>query len=177
VRDTGVNPTRTGLLDALASMGAVVRRSNEREVCGEPVADVTVTHAPLRAASIDADLALRAIDEIPLLALAAAFAEGETTIAGVADLRTKESDRIAGIARLLSGCGIDVVAQARTLAIRGGVPRWQGGVFATHGDHRLAMAAATLACVVGPVEIDDPTSADVSFPGFFDKLERLRVSA
>ncbi|MEO7201761.1 MAG: 3-phosphoshikimate 1-carboxyvinyltransferase [Candidatus Tumulicola sp.] len=177
VRDTGVNPTRTGLLDALASMGAVVRRSNEREACGEPVADVTVTHAPLRAASIDADLALRSIDEIPLLALAAAFAEGETTIAGIADLRTKESDRVAGIARLLGGCGIDVVAQARTLAIRGGVPRWQGGVFATHGDHRLAMAAATLACAVGPVEIDDPSSADVSFPGFFEKLERLRVNA
>jgi 3-phosphoshikimate 1-carboxyvinyltransferase len=177
VRDTGVNPTRTGLLEALASMGAFVRRSNERKVCGEPVADVTVTHAPLRAASIDADLALRAIDEIPLLALAAAFAEGETTIAGIADLRSKESDRVAGIARLLGGCGIEVVAQARTLAITGGVPHWQGGIFATHGDHRLAMAAAILACAVGPVEIDDRSSVDVSFPGFFETLERLRVNA
>jgi 3-phosphoshikimate 1-carboxyvinyltransferase len=177
VRGVGVNPTRTGLLDALVAMGAAVRRSNEREICGEPVADVLVEYAPLRAASIDADLALRAIDEIPLVAVAAAFAQGETKITGIADLRTKESDRVAGIVRLLGGCGVVATAQARTLTIAGGGARAADGVFATHGDHRLAMAAATMACAAGAITIDEPASAGVSFPGFFEALERLRVSA
>ncbi|HEY3675230.1 MAG TPA: 3-phosphoshikimate 1-carboxyvinyltransferase [Candidatus Tumulicola sp.] len=177
VREVGVNPTRTGLLDALAAMGANVRRTNEREVCGEPVADLSVEYAPLHAASFDSSLALRAIDEIPLLAVAAAFAKGDTNVAGIADLRSKESDRVAGIARLLELCGVSVTAQARTLTVHGGVPSARDGVFETHGDHRLAMAAATIACAAGPIRIDEPASAAVSFPGFFETLERLGASA
>jgi 3-phosphoshikimate 1-carboxyvinyltransferase len=177
VRDVGVNSTRTGLLDALAAMGANVRRTNEREVCGEPVADLSVEYTPLHAASFDSDIALRAIDEIPLLAVAAAFAHGETIVAGIADLRTKESDRVAGIARLLELCGIQTTAQARTLTVHGGIPSARDGVFETHGDHRLAMAAATMARAAGPIRIDEPASAAVSFPGFFETLERLGASA
>ncbi|HEY1429624.1 MAG TPA: 3-phosphoshikimate 1-carboxyvinyltransferase [Candidatus Tumulicola sp.] len=177
VRDIGVNPTRTGILDALTAMGATVRLSNERERCGEPVADVCVEYARLHGASFDAALTLRAIDEVPLIAIAAACAIGETTIAGIADLRTKESDRVAGIVRLLASCGIRAVAQPRSLTIAGGAPRAADSVFATHGDHRLAMAAAVLACVAGPLRIDDPESAGVSFPGFYETLERLRASA
>jgi 3-phosphoshikimate 1-carboxyvinyltransferase len=176
VRDVGVNSTRTGLLDALAAMGANVRRTNEREVCGEPVADLWVEYAPLHAASFDSDLTLRAIDEIPLLAVAAAFADGETSFAGIADLRTKESDRVAGIVRLLELCGIQTTAQERTLNVHGGVPSARDGVFETLGDHRLAMAAATMACAAGAIRIDEPASAAVSFPGFFETLERLAAS-
>jgi 3-phosphoshikimate 1-carboxyvinyltransferase len=173
VREVGVNPTRTGLLDALAAMGADVRRTNEREVCGEPIADLSIEYAPLHSAAFDSALTLRAIDEIPLLAVAAAFARGETTFTGIADLRTKESDRVAGIARLLELCGIAATSQARTLSVNGGNPRARDGIFATHGDHRLAMAAATMACAAGPIQIDEPDSAAVSFPGFFETLERL----
>jgi 3-phosphoshikimate 1-carboxyvinyltransferase len=177
VRDVGINPTRTGLLDALAEMGADVRRSNEREACGEPVADLRVEYTPLRGASFDAGLALRAIDEIPLLAVAAAFAQGETTISGIADLRTKESDRVAGILRLLEFCGISATAQARTLTVSGGTPQASTGVFETHGDHRLAMAAAVMACAAGSIPLDESESAGVSFPGFFEALEGLRSGA
>ncbi len=177
VRDIGVNPARTGLLDALAAMGATVRRSNERERCGEPLADVSVEHAELHGTSFDSEFALRAIDEIPLIAVAAAFAKGETTIAGIGDLRSKESDRVAGIARLLALCGIEVAVQPRTLTVRGGLPRAGDGIFATHGDHRLAMAAAVLACAAGPLRVDEQESAGVSFPEFFETLERLRASA
>ena len=111
-----MNPTRTGLIDALRRMGAQIELANEREVSGEPVADVTVTHAPLRAIAVDADLALRAIDEIPLLAVAAAFASGTTKIAGVKDLRTKESDRVAAIESLRPAAGIRAASNGTKFA-------------------------------------------------------------
>jgi 3-phosphoshikimate 1-carboxyvinyltransferase len=173
VRSVGVNPTRIGLLDALRTMGAAIEIQNRRESCGEPVADISVQHGPLRAASVGPDLALRAIDEIPLLAIAAAFAAGRTTIAGVGELRAKESDRIAAIERLLGAVGIEVTYERGVLSIDGGNPAG-GGAVATAGDHRTAMAAAALACAAGPLAIDSADSLDVSFPGFIAALEGLR---
>ncbi|HEY9085176.1 MAG TPA: 3-phosphoshikimate 1-carboxyvinyltransferase [Candidatus Tyrphobacter sp.] len=174
IRDVGVNPTRTGLLDALRRMGANIELRNERERCGELIADVAVRHAMLRGVAVDESLALRAIDEIPLLAVAAAFAAGETTIAGIGDLRTKESDRIAAVEQLLAAVGFETRALARGLTIRGGSPAATGAIVASHGDHRIAMAAAVLATAAGPLEIDDAESVDVSFPGFLARLERAR---
>ena len=170
LEQVGVNPTRTGLLDALSAMGASIELRNAREVAGEPVADIYVRHAPLRGITIGPDVALRAIDEIPVLAVAAAFAAGETKITGVRELRTKESDRVAAIERLLSAVGIAVETAPNGLVITGGSPRAGGGRIDTHDDHRTAMAAATLAAGAGPLEIDSDASIDVSFPSFLETL-------
>lgn len=176
IRDVGVNPTRTGLLDALALMGAEIERCNEREVSGEPVADLVARHAALHGATIDRDVALRAIDEIPLLAVAAAFARGETRISGIGDLRTKESDRIAAIVELLSAAGISAKASSDGLIVSGGVPSANGTLVRSHDDHRIAMATAILALGAGPIELDDDASIAVSFPEFLPTLQRTRVA-
>jgi 3-phosphoshikimate 1-carboxyvinyltransferase len=174
VEGVGVNPSRTGLLDALVQMGAKIELQNAREICGEPVADVAVTSAPLRGIAVSADVALRAIDEIPVLAVAAAFASGETRITGVRELRTKESDRVAAIERLLASSGIAVESLPNGIAIAGGTPRCDGGIVTTHADHRTAMAAAVMAAGAGPLAIDDESSIDVSFPSFIDTLEKAQ---
>jgi 3-phosphoshikimate 1-carboxyvinyltransferase len=174
IRKTGINPTRTGLLDILKEMGARIELRNERTVSGEPVADISVTYAPLRATTVGPDLALRAIDEIPLIAIAAAFADGSTAIAGIGELRTKESDRIAAIERLLHAVSIETQVQPAGLRILGGRPSRPQKAIATDDDHRIAMAAAVLGCAAGPLAIDSAQSVDVSFPGFAQALEALR---
>jgi 3-phosphoshikimate 1-carboxyvinyltransferase len=138
------------------------------------VADVAVEYRPLSATAIDSDLALRAIDELPLLAVAAAFADGTTTIAGIAPLRSKESDRVAAIVRLLDAVGVAVTVGPKSVTIVGGSPAPGGAVLQTHDDHRIVMAAAVLACAAGPLAVDSDASLDVSFPGFSGALERLR---
>lgn len=174
IRDVGVNPTRTGLIDALQSMGADIELRDPREVSGEPVADIVVRHAALRGTAIGPDVALRAIDEIPVLAVAAAFAQGETKITGVKELRTKESDRVAAIERLLHAVGVGVETTPNGVAIAGGAPRGEGGTVDTHDDHRIAMAAATLAAGAGPLQIDSDASIDVSFPTFLETLRSVQ---
>jgi len=170
ILDVGINPTRTGLLDALLQMGAHIELQNPREHSGELVADIYVRHAELRGIGVAPDVALRAIDEIPVLAVAAAFAQGKTKITGVRDLRTKESDRVAAIERLLHAVSIDVDAGASGLAISGAHPTAKAGTIETHGDHRIAMAAAALAAGAGPLQIDSVASIDVSFPSFLETL-------
>ena len=170
IEGVGVNPTRTGLLDALLQMGAQIDLRNPREIAGEPVADLHVRHARLRGIAIGPDVALRAIDEIPVLAVAAAFAEGDTKITGVRELRSKESDRVAAIERLLSAVAIGVETSPNGLSITGAQPRGNGAVIDTHDDHRIAMAAATLAAGAGPLQIDSDASIDVSFPAFLETL-------
>jgi 3-phosphoshikimate 1-carboxyvinyltransferase len=176
IRNAGVNPTRTGLLDVLAQMGGAIELRNPRSSSGEPVADIAVEYRPLRATAIDSDLALRAIDELPLLAIAAAFATGTTTIAGIEPLRSKESDRVAAIERLLGTVGIDMTAGPKSVTIAGGAPVPGRVVLQTHDDHRIVMAAAVLACAAGPLTVDSDASLDVSFPGFAQALERLRAA-
>jgi 3-phosphoshikimate 1-carboxyvinyltransferase len=175
VSGTGVNPTRTGLLDALRLMGASIELRNERTVSGEPVADIAVRHAPLRGVTIGSELALRAIDEIPLLAIAAAFAQGETAISGIRELRSKESDRIATTQGLLSAVGIETYAQVDGLTVSPKAPSPCSAPVATHDDHRIAMAAAVLACAAGPIAIDSDASIDVSFPNFLSVLSGVRA--
>jgi len=168
LRDVGVNPTRTGLLEALQQMGARIFLSNRREWNNEPVADIAVEAGTLRGANVGADLALRAIDEIPALAVAAAFAQGTTRISGIRQLRDKESDRIAAIERLLATIGASVEPSNQGLEIAGLLqPRAPAQpVVETLGDHRIAMAAAALAAGSGAIEIDDAGVADASFPDF-----------
>ncbi len=170
----GVNSTRTGLIDVLRAMGAAIELRNERESCGEPVADIAVEHGPLVATTVGSDLALRAVDELLLVAVAAAFASGTTAISGIEALRTKESDRAAAIERLLAAVGIESSTEGRTLRIAGGAPATRGGLVSTEGDHRVAMAAAVLACAAGPLEVAEAESVDVSFPEFAAALASLR---
>jgi 3-phosphoshikimate 1-carboxyvinyltransferase len=174
IRGVNVNPTRTGLLDILEAMGAAIERTQERERSGEPIADVRVVPAPLRAVTIGQDMALRAIDELPLVAIAAAFASGDTKITGIRELRTKESDRVAAIERMLAAVGIGVEVASNGLVIHGGAPRSRNVVVDTHGDHRTAMATAALAAAAGPLAIDSDASIDVSFPAFFETLRSVQ---
>lgn len=175
IEDVGVNTSRTGLIDVLLQMGARIRLERTRERCGEPIADVRVEAAPLRGVSVGADTALRAIDEIPVVAVAAAFASGATRITGVRDLRTKESDRIAAVERLLHAAGIGVESLPNGIEIAGGTPRCNGAVVDTHGDHRTAMAAAVLAAGAGALSIDDESSIGVSFPSFLETLRKAQT--
>ena len=174
IRNVGVNPTRTGLLDAMLAMGADIELQNEREQAGEPVADIAVRYAPLCATAVGADVALRAIDEIPILSVAAAFATGTTTITGVRELRSKESDRVAAIERMLGAAGISVETAPNAIKIFGGTPVGTGAVVETHHDHRTAMSTAMLACGAGPLAIDSDESIDVSFPDFIATLARVQ---
>ncbi len=171
----GINPSRTGLLDALNAMGAQIHIENLREIGGEPAGDIHVRSAPLHATSVSADVALRAIDEVVVLAVAAAFAQGETRITGVRELRTKESDRVAAIERLLGAAGVGVEMLPNGIAVHGGCAHSAGGTVETQGDHRTAMAAAVLAAGAGGLGIDDETAIDVSFPSFTAILEHAQA--
>jgi len=170
----GLNPTRTGLMDVLRAMGADIRVENEREVSGEPIGDLIVKSAPLTGIRVDGDIIPNLIDEIPILAVAGAMAEGVTEIRDAGELRHKESDRIAAVVTGLRAMGADVEEFEDGLAVRGG-SALEGADIATHHDHRIAMAFAVAGLVAeGQTRIQDAAIADVSFPGFYDVLERLR---
>lgn len=169
----GVNPTRTGILDALALMGADIEVRPVERAGAEPVADLLVRGRALHGARIAGDLALRALDELPVLSVAAAFATGTTVIADAAELRVKESDRLARMAAGLRALGVDLDEHPDGMTIRGGRPRGPARVDAT-GDHRIAMSFAVAALAgAGPVEILGADAVSSSFPGYFDALERL----
>ena len=175
VRGVGVNPTRTGVIDALRAMGARIELSDERIVGGEPVADLACTGGALRGIRIDGELAVRAIDELPLLAAVAAHAEGETRIADAAELRVKESDRIAATAAMLRALGVEVEEHPDGLTVRGG-RGVRAGVVESHGDHRIAMAGAVCALgAAGETLIRDTKNVATSFPTFAQRsLRRAR---
>ncbi|MDS4070988.1 MAG: 3-phosphoshikimate 1-carboxyvinyltransferase [Candidatus Competibacter sp.] len=161
----GVNPTRTGVIDILRSMGADIELLNARLAGGEPVADLRVRHAPLRGIRIPAELVPLAIDEFPALFVAAACAEGETVLAGAEELRVKESDRIQVMADGLTALDIAARPTPDGIVIRGGA--LSGGMVDSHGDHRIAMSFAMAALRAGgPISIRDCANVNTSFPGF-----------
>ncbi len=174
VRDVGVNPTRTGALAILRRMGGDIRIERVREEAGEPRGDVVVRASRLHGTTIGADEVPAAIDELPVLAVAAALADGETRITGAAELRVKESDRLAALEQL-AGLGATVRATPDGLVIVGAGGRRLGpGRVDAAGDHRIAMAFAVAGlCADGGVEIVDPECVAVSFPGFFTDLVAL----
>jgi len=174
VTGVGVNPTRTGFLDVLERMGARIAVFNRRSVAGEPVADVEVTHSELVAAEIEPAEVPRLVDELPLFVLAASMARGESRVRGAAELRAKETDRIAAVADGLRGLGAHVTARGDGFTVRGVPARPRGGRMSAEGDHRIAMLAAVagLASREG-VEIQGADCVAVSFPGFFDLLDSL----
>lgn len=161
----GLNPTRTGLLDILHLMGARIEITHLREACGEPVADLRVWRSELSGIDVPADLVPLAIDEFPALFVAAALARGTTRVRGAEELRVKETDRIAVMARGLAAVGIQVTEQQDGLMIKGG--RMRGGTVDSSGDHRVAMAFAIAAArAAGPIRILDVANVATSFPGF-----------
>jgi 3-phosphoshikimate 1-carboxyvinyltransferase len=174
VRDVGLNPTRTGVLDALAAMGGRIEVVARREGGPEPIGDLRVRTSRLRGIEIAGDLVVRAIDELPVLAVAAAFAEGTTVIRDAAELRVKETDRIASMADALARMGAQVRATPDGMVIEGGRPL-RGARIASRGDHRTAMAAAVAGlAAAGETTVEDVACIDTSFPGFADLLDRLR---
>jgi 3-phosphoshikimate 1-carboxyvinyltransferase len=173
VRGVGLNPTRTGFVDALRAMGARLEIDDLHEVAGEPVGAVTCSGGALAGVTIAGDLAVRAIDELPLIAAVAAYAEGDTCIADAAELRVKESDRIAATCTMLRALGVTAEEQPDGLTIRGG-RGVSAGVVDSHGDHRIAMAAAICALGAnGETRIIDTANVATSFPSFARALASL----
>ncbi|MFN2328118.1 MAG: 3-phosphoshikimate 1-carboxyvinyltransferase [Chromatocurvus sp.] len=161
----GVNPTRTGIISILTLMGADITIINEHDAGGEPVADILVRHAPLRGIDIPEDQVPLAIDEFPVLFIAAACAEGRTTLSGAEELRVKESDRIASMAEGLATLGIRNEPRPDGIVIEGGAIG--GGVIHTHHDHRIAMAFAVAALrAEREIYVMDCDTVATSFPGF-----------
>ena len=174
LRGVGVNPTRAGVIDALRAMGARIDVEPLDSPGAEPTADLRIRAGALQGTLIGGELSLRCIDEIPALAIAAAFAEGETIIRDAAELRVKESDRIARVVQGLRSMGVEVEELPDGMIIRGGGPRAAGLVDAT-GDHRIAMAFAVAGLAApGGVQIVGAESITSSYPSFRADLERLR---
>jgi 3-phosphoshikimate 1-carboxyvinyltransferase len=173
IENVGVNPTRTGILVALELMGADITLENQREVAGEPVADLRVKHGKLTACEIGGDLIPRLIDEIPILAVAAVFAEGTTIIKDAEELRVKESDRIQVMAAALTKMGAKVTELPDGLEITGS-GSLVGAAVDSYTDHRIAMSLAIAAMMAkGETKIDRAEAASISYPTFFDSLRSL----
>lgn len=169
-----LNPTRTGLFDTLREMGADMTVENEHVVGGEPVGDVRVRSAALKGVVVPPERAPSMIDEYPVLAVAAAMAEGDTVMEGVGELRVKESDRIAATVAGLRANGVDAEEGESRMVVHGRSAVRGGGTVATHFDHRIAMSFLVLGMAAGePVTVDDATAIATSFPEFEDLMRQL----
>ncbi|MGC1353539.1 MAG: 3-phosphoshikimate 1-carboxyvinyltransferase, partial [Xanthobacteraceae bacterium] len=169
-----LNPLRAGLIATLAEMGAAIERLGSRNEGGEEVADLRVRGGALRGVEVPASRAPSMIDEYPVLAVAAAFAEGTTIMRGLKELRIKESDRLAGTAALLRSNGVKVDIDGDDLIVAGRGRAPGGGLVATHMDHRLAMSALVMGLASEqPVKIDDASFIATSFPGFVELIRGL----
>jgi len=173
IEGVGVNPTRTGYLDVLARMGGAVTRETLREVAGEPVGDLVVRPAPLVGTTVTSEEIPSLIDEVPVLAVLASRAEGESVFHDVGELRVKESDRLGLLAANLRNVGVHAEVVGNDLHVVG-TDRPPRGIVDTAHDHRLTMAFAVLSSLPGAaVELSERRSAGVSFPKFFEVLERM----
>jgi 3-phosphoshikimate 1-carboxyvinyltransferase len=169
-----MNPARTGLITTLLEMGGSIELINRRQSGGEDVADVRVKHSALKGVTVPPERAPSMIDEYPVLAMAAAFAEGETVMLGLAELRVKESDRLAAVARGLEANGVNCTEGEASLTVRGGSSHIGGGTVATHLDHRIAMSFLVMGLAAHhPVTVDDETMIATSFPNFVSGLSAL----
>lgn len=172
----GLNPTRTGLLDVLREMGAEITFTNQRESCGEPLGDLTVRYSKLRGVSISGSTVVRMIDEFPIFAIAAAFAEGKSVVSEAEELRHKESDRIHDLCIELRNLGADVEEASDGFKING-TGMLRGGRAASHADHRLAMALAVSGLAAeDPVEVEGADILSESYPQFIQTLRNLGAS-
>jgi 3-phosphoshikimate 1-carboxyvinyltransferase len=175
IEEVGLNELRCGLFATLAEMGADIRVENRRLQGGEPVGDLVVRHGTLRGVEVPWERAPSMIDEYPILAVIAAAAEGTTRMRGLGELRVKESDRLAATAALLTANGAKAEIDGDDLIVHGtGRPPSGGGSVVTHMDHRIAMPALVLGAASGhPVQVDDVSFIDTSFPGFVPLLNSI----
>ena len=173
IKNVGINPTRTGIIDVLTAMGADLKIENEKIIAGEPVGDITVTSSKLHGTHIGGDIIPRLIDELPVIAVAAVFADGETVIADAQELKVKETNRIRAVVDEFTKCGIDITETDDGMIIRGGKPV-HGADFKTYGDHRMAMSLSVLAQLAdGDSTLDDAQCVDVSYPSFYEDFYNL----
>jgi 3-phosphoshikimate 1-carboxyvinyltransferase len=169
-----LNPLRTGLFATLREMGAVIEELDRRDEGGEDVADLRVRGSALRGVTVPPERAPSMIDEYPVLAIAASFAEGTTRMRGLKELRVKESDRLAATATMLRNNGVEVEIEADDLIVHGKGRAAGGGLVATHMDHRIAMSALVMGLASEqPVRVDDTAFIATSFPGFVDMMRRM----
>lgn len=168
IKNVGLNPTRSGIIDVLCDMGADINIENERCEAGESVGDIRVRSAKLHGVKVGGAIIPRLIDEIPVIAAAALFAEGETVIYDAKELKVKETDRIQAVVDEFKKCGADITATDDGMIINGGKPLC-GANFKTYGDHRMAMSLAIVAQLAsGESTLDDAECVSVSYPNFFD---------
>ncbi len=173
IKNIGVNPTRRGLLDVLLQMGADCRLDNEALAGAEPVADITIKTSTLKGIEVGGDQVVAMIDEFPVFAVAAALADGQTTVRDAAELRVKETDRISTVVTELKKMGADIEETPDGFVVQGGKPL-QGCALSSHGDHRLAMALAVAALAAeGDSVLDDVACTADSFPGFVALMQKL----
>lgn len=173
IRDCGINPTRTGIIDALLAMGARIKIENQRSQGNEPIADIYVESSELKGIEVSSDMIPRLIDEIPVLAVAGCVAKGNTVIRNASELRVKESDRITTTVEELSRLGAKIEELADGISIQGG-KTLQGAVVNSHYDHRLAMSLAIAGMVAqGETVIRHAEIAKISYPTFWQDLEKL----
>lgn len=176
LNDVGINPSRTGVLEVLGSMGTKITQENSRIRVGEPLADLVVRSNDLRGTEIGGDLIPGVIDEIPILAVAASFAKGTTVIKDARELRVKESDRIATTVGELSRLGADIEERSDGMVIHG-TGKLQGARCRSHGDHRLAMALGIAGLLAeGETIVDGAQAADISYPQFWQHVENIAES-
>jgi 3-phosphoshikimate 1-carboxyvinyltransferase len=175
IKNVCVNPTRTGLFDVIKNIGGDVRIENMRDVSGEPVADIYCKSAgSLKAVKIGADIMPSLIDEFPILCVLATQADGVTEIRGAEELRVKESDRIKAMATELGKMGVELEEFPDGIAIKGKASL-KGNVVESYHDHRIAMSLAIAALVTeGTTTINNASCVDISFPGFFEELKKIR---
>ena len=174
IHDVGLNPRRTGLLDVLGRMGARVTIFHRHRSGGEPVGDLEVRSAELVATSVTADEVPLLVDELPLFAVAAACARGESRVEGARELRVKETDRIETVTSSLRALGVRITETEDGFVVRGVPTRFRGGSMDSHGDHRIAMLGAVAGLVSRDgVELGDWQAVAVSFPGFFELLDSV----
>lgn len=175
VKNVGVNPLRCGIIDIIKKMGGDIEIVDERDVNGEPIADIIARSSNLKATEIGGDLIPKAIDELPIVAVAASFAEGETIIKDARELRVKETDRIAAMASELGKMGVGIEEFEDGMVIKG-TESLSGAKCKSWGDHRIAMSIAIAAtCARGETEIEDAGCVSVSYPGFFEVIDELRA--
>ena len=173
ITNVGVNPTRIGVLEALEMMSADITRENERTVAGEPVADLRVKYSELKACTIEGDIVPRLIDEIPILAVAAAFADGKTVIKDAEELRVKESDRLTAMATELGKMGANITELPDGLEITGGATL-KGAEVDSYTDHRIAMSLAIASLMAsGETTIHRAEAASISYPSFVKTLKSV----
>ena len=173
ITNVGVNPTRTGIVTVLENMGADITLLNEREVCGEKVADIRVKTSSLKSTVVEGDIIPKLIDEIPVIAVAACFAEGTTVIKDAQELKVKESNRIKTVVNELKKLGADIEETDDGMIIKGKCTL-KGAVCESYNDHRIAMSMAVASiCAEGESTITNSECVDISFPSFFTLLENL----